>query len=228
MTSEERIARIADGRTDLVFDHLAEGGAVEAVDGDGIALMRWCAYYGDVSAVRRLLEAGGSLDALGPNYDLNGAAFHGQWQLCQFLLEQGADPNRPLPDTGEVPLHAAASKRGGTRYDHVLRVLLDHGADPNRTTEPGVETGSFMRDIRTCGETPLHRAAGYGSLRGIQSLIEAGADREAKDAHGDTPLSWASRAPRSAPVLRELCYGSHRIHAEFEGLETALIGKPHR
>jgi len=25
----------------------------------------------------------------------------------QFLIEQGADVNKPLPDTGESPLHAA-------------------------------------------------------------------------------------------------------------------------
>ena len=66
----------------------------------------WCAYYGDVSAVRFLLAKGESLESLGGNFDLNGAAFHGHWQLCQFLIEKGADVNHPLPDTGETPLHA--------------------------------------------------------------------------------------------------------------------------
>ncbi|MGH8245490.1 MAG: ankyrin repeat domain-containing protein [Gammaproteobacteria bacterium] len=48
------------------------------------------------------------MTSLGENVDLNGAAFHGHWQRCQFLIEHGANVNRPLPDTGETPLHAAS------------------------------------------------------------------------------------------------------------------------
>jgi uncharacterized protein len=99
--------QIANGRTDLVFDYLAAGNLATAVDEGATSLIRWCAYYGDVSAIKHLLANGESLNALGDNLDLNGAAFHGHWQLCQFLIEQGADVNRPLPDTGETPLHAA-------------------------------------------------------------------------------------------------------------------------
>ena len=48
-------------------------------------------YYGDVSALRLLLDRGETLASLGRNFDLNGAAFHGHWRLCEFLLESGAD-----------------------------------------------------------------------------------------------------------------------------------------
>ena len=101
------LERIVDGRTDLVFDYLAAGNPATARDGDGTPLIRWCAYYGDVSAIRRLLAQGESLASLGDNFDLNGAAFHGYWRLCQFLIENGADANHALPGTGETPLHAA-------------------------------------------------------------------------------------------------------------------------
>src|SRR5437899_64635 len=83
---------------------------------------------------------------VGRNFDLNGASFHGHWRLCKFLLEQGADANRPLDDTGETPLHAAlcdASNR--VLHDRVLMVLLSYGANPNAATNPNVETGGFMR-----------------------------------------------------------------------------------
>jgi hypothetical protein len=46
---------------------------------------------GDVSAIKFLLANGASLESLGDNLDLNGAAFHGHWRLCQFLNERGAD-----------------------------------------------------------------------------------------------------------------------------------------
>ena len=50
-----------------------------------------------------------------------------------------------------------------------------------------------MRDARTRGETPLHRAAAFGTEETIDLLRGAGArPRRAKDAHGDTPLSWGS------------------------------------
>ena len=80
------LEKISDGRTDLVFAYLAEGHAANSTDRDGVSLMQWCAYYGDVSAIRFLLANGESLESLGENYGLAGAAFHGHWKLCQFLL----------------------------------------------------------------------------------------------------------------------------------------------
>jgi uncharacterized protein len=96
------IDRIADGRTDLAFDYISEGHLATSKDGNGTSLIEWCAYYGDVSAIKFLLANGESLQSLGENLGLNAAAFHGHWRLCQFLIENGADVNLPLPDTGEV------------------------------------------------------------------------------------------------------------------------------
>jgi len=233
------LEQIADGRTDLVFDYLAQGHAVDSVDSGGISLMKWCAYYGDVSAIRYLILHGASLDALGENLDLNGASFHGHWQLCQFLIERGANVDQALPDTGETPLHAALCKANRPAYDLVLKVLLANGANPNRATKVGVETGSFMRDCRTRGETPLHRAAAFGTVEAIQLLLDAGAVIDARDANGDSPLSWASWYLRPGMILRMLCHGEHSIspngvchytgdHGQgWGGLEASLRGKPH-
>lgn len=221
------LRRITDGRTDLVFEHVAQGGDARATDANGVPLIRWCAYYGDVSAIRFLLAHGESLASLGDNLDLNGAAFHGHWRLCEFLVEHGADANRPLPDTGETPLHAALCSDDRVRYDPVLDVLLAAGADPDRATLAGAETGSFMRDCRTRGETALHRAAAFGGERAIRALLDAGASREATDAHGDSPLAWASWHLRPRPILRLLCFGPHRIHpGGDDGLRGFLIGRP--
>ena len=77
------LERIADGRTDLVFDYLSAGHAASSTDSHGVSLIQWCAYYGDVSAIRFLLSNGESLGSLGDNLDLNGAAFHGHWREHQ-------------------------------------------------------------------------------------------------------------------------------------------------
>lgn len=206
------VQRIADGRTDLVFDWVAGGGAAAATDPRGTALVAWCAYYGDVSAIRFLLGHGESLSSLGENLGLNAAAFHGHWRLVEFLVERGADVNHPLPGTGETPLHAALCKANRPAYDEVVRVLLAHGANPNRATTPGAATGGFMRDARTTGETPLHRAAAFGSEDAIQRLLDAGAVVDAKDARGDSPLTWASWHLRPDAILRKLCYDGFSIH----------------
>lgn len=201
------LERIAEGRTDLVMDMIAAGTPATAKDAHGVSLIQWCAYHGDVTAIRFLLLNGEHLAALGDNLDLNGAVFHGHTQLVQFLIESGADVNHPLPDTGETPLHAALCKTGRPEFDDILKLLLDAGANPNVTTKPGVETGAFMRDVRTKGETPLHRAAAFGGEEAITLLRERGSIIDARDANGDTPLSWASWHLRPHTILRLLTYG---------------------
>ncbi|MBK6486092.1 MAG: ankyrin repeat domain-containing protein [Gemmatimonadetes bacterium] len=227
MTTHELHARIADGRTDLVWDFVAQGHPATFATGDGVHLIQWCAYYGDVSAVRFLLGEGETLSALGDDLGLNGAAFHGHWRLCEFLCEQGADVNTANANTGETPLHSALCTTQGVAHDLVVRVLLAFGADPTRATVPGIETGAFMRDCRTRGETALHRAAAFGSEQAIQLLLAAGASRDTQDAHGDTPLSWASWYVRPDAILRCLLHDGYSLHPARVPMREALLGRPH-
>jgi uncharacterized protein len=216
--------KIVDGRTDLVFEYLSQGHAAGSKDGNGVSLAQWCAYYGDVSAIKYLLARGESPSALAE--ELNAAAFHGHWRLCQFLIELGQDVNQTSSDTGETPLHAALSK-GSLAHDRVVRVLLANGANPNSVTKPNVETGAFMRDCRTRGETPLHRAAAFASGECIQLLLDAGARKDAKDMNGDSPLGWASWHLRPDAILRKLCYGNFSVRDDRTSMEINLLGEPH-
>ena len=229
--------RIIDGRTDLVFDFVDQGYSAPSTDAHGVSLIKWCAYYGDVSAIRFLLDHGESLTSLGDNLDLNGAVFHGHWRLCQYLIEQGADVNHALPRTGETPLHTALCKPNRPAYDLIIELLIASGASPNRKTKESAETGSFMRDCRTKAETPLHRAAAFGSAASVKRLIDAGAEIDARDMNGDTPLTWASWHLRPDAILRLLCYDGFSIHPDRNStydhgmgwgmMDTALLGKPH-
>lgn len=226
MTAASLLARIAAGRTDLVHDLLVTDAQSRNAVENGATPLQWCAYYGDVSALRHLLDHGDQLSQLGADLGLNAAAFHGHWQLCEFLIERGALVDFAMPDIGETPLHSALVSEDRVRYDPVVRVLLSAGADVNAHTIPGVETGNFMRDCRTRGETPLHRAAAFGSVDTIRILLEAGAKIDVRDAHGDTALSWASWYRRPAEVLRLLCYGPYRIHPDYRPLIANLVGGP--
>jgi len=229
--------RIIDGRTDLVFDYLSNGHAADSKDTNGVFLIKWCAYYGDVSAIRFLLTIGESLDSLGENLDLNGAVYHGHWQLCQFLIENGADVNHSLPDTGETPLHAALCKANRPVYDQIIRILLANGANPNCVTKESAETGCFMRDCRTKAETPLHRAAAFGTEVSVQLLLDAGAVIASKDMNGNSPLTWASWHLRPDSILKKLCYGAFSIPPRrgsnydhgmgWGAMEDYVLGKAH-
>ncbi len=221
MNATSILSRIKNGRTDLVY-----GLSAENLRENGAELLRWCAYFGDVTACRILVAAGHSLELLGAGLGLSGAAFHGHWQLCEFLLENGASARFVDMTTGETPLHSASTNEDRIRYDLVVKVLLRAGADPNAVTKPGAPTGDFMRDARTRGETPLHRSALFGSRDTVDLLLNAGANREARDAFGETPLAWASWARRPDDVLRALLYGNHRIHPQHKPMRANLLGTP--
>ena len=209
------LERIADGRTDLVFEYVTAGNSATSKT----------AYYGDVSAIRFLLQNGESLESLGKDVGLNAAAFHGHWRFCQFLIEHGANANFQSPESAETPLHAAVSSSRPAQQ-LVVKVLLDGGADPNRATNPSIKTGAFMRDCRTKAETPLHRAAAFASEETIQLLLDAGARSDAKDANGDSPLTWASWHLRPDPILRKLCYGGFSIRPDRRSMDANLLGLP--
>lgn len=176
-------------------------------------------YYNDVTALKAILEAGGDLNSLDLNQELGNAPFFGHWKICDFLIKHGADVNFSLSETGERPLHGALAKAGRPYYLYLVRLLVEHGADVNARTIPGKATGAFMRDVRTKGETPLHRAAAYSDAATIQFLLDRGADREARDVNGNSPLTWASEHLRPGSILALLSFGSHTIG---EGSRNAI------
>ncbi len=211
MSKSQILDRISRGRTDLVFELLRLPDWRETLTDGRIRPLQWFVYYGDVTALRAVLESGADLSSIDLNDELGNAAFFGHWKMCDFLIAQGADVNAPVDDTLETPLHNALAKAGRPYYLYVVRLLVENGADVNVHTLPGKETGAFMRDVRTCGETPLHRAAAYADEEVIRYLIEHGADLEARDTNGDSPISWASRHLRPGRILSLLSFGEHHV-----------------
>lgn len=202
---------ISRGRTDYILELLNAPGWKEILNEGQVKPLQWLVYYNDTTGLRAVLNAGGSLDSINLNDELGNAAFFGHWKVCDFLINNGADVNAPVAKTNETPLHNALAKAGRPYYFYVVKLLVDKGANVNAKTIPGVETGAFMRDVRTKGETPLHRAAAYADEKTISYLIEKGADKTAKDANGNSPLSWASEHLRPGVILSLLSYGEYQI-----------------
>lgn len=222
--ADDLLAAIARGRTDLILALLDRPDGPARLSEGRVTALQWLVYYGDVTAFRAVLAAGVGLESLDLGRELGNAAFFGHWKMADFLIAQGADVHWREKETAETPLHSALSKAGRPPYGRVVRLLLEKGADPNAKTVPGAETGAFMRDARTKGETPLHRAAAFAGPETIRLLIEAGGDVTAQDANGDTPLSWASWHLRPGAVLQLLAFGPHRISDKHVAYNTADHG----
>lgn len=211
MDSEPLLDRISRGRTDYVFDLLALPDWQSVLNAGVVKPLQWFVYYNDTTALKAVLNAGADLSSIDLGEELGNAAFFGHWKVADFLIAQGANVNWSVPETGETPLHSALSKAGRPYFLYVIKLLVENGADVNAVTVPGKETGGFMRDVRTKGETPLHRAAAYGDETMIQFLLDHGANKEARDANGNSPISWASEHLRPGAILKLLAFPPHNI-----------------
>jgi uncharacterized protein len=208
---EKIMELISRGRTDYILELFNEPNWIEILHEGQIKPLQWLVYYNDTTGLKAVLKAGGSLESINLNEELANAAFFGHWKVCDFLINNGADVNARQDKTNETALHNALSKAGRPYYFYVVKLLVDKGADVNAKTISGLETGAFMRDVRTKAETPLHRAAAYADEKIISYLIEHGADKTIKDANGNSPLSWASEHLRPGIILSLLSYGDFQI-----------------
>ncbi|KAJ3109576.1 Ankyrin repeat and death domain-containing protein 1A [Phlyctochytrium bullatum] len=170
---------------------------------------------GHTGVVTLLLSQGARIDARetdhrGEEFGLSAldrASFHGHHETVSFLLKHSAvDPNAAARPSLMAPLHWAAD------HPKVMRELLIGGARVN------------LRD--RAGKTPLHFAADFESVEGIQVLVlEGGADLAAQDEDGLTPL-WVAlrRDPQgeTAKALLELgAKASHDSHYTVLALSEA-------
>ncbi|MBN8649782.1 MAG: ankyrin repeat domain-containing protein [Cytophagales bacterium] len=224
MHTKQIVEFISRGRTDFIIELLKQHDWKAVLNSGTIKPLQWLVYYNDVTGLRSVLEAGGDLKSIDLDEELGNAAFFGHWKVCDFLINQGANVNALVPQTHETPLHAAVSKAGRPYYYYVVKLLVEKGADVNARTIAGMETGAFMRDVRTKGETPLHRAAAYSDERIIAFLLEHGADKTIKDAHGSSPLTWASEHLRPGSILALLSYGDYKISDAHKTKNTSDHG----
>ncbi len=142
---------------------IAEGGDVNAAQGDGMTALHWAAFNRNAPLARLLLEAGAGVGAgtrIGHYTPLHLAARSGAGEIAELLLGAGADPERPiLVGGGAKPLHFAA-EAGDAR---TIAALLRAGADVDATEA-------------AWGQTPLVFAASKGRTGAVRQLLEAGAD----------------------------------------------------
>ena len=224
MDKSEILDRISRGRTDLVFELLKLDRWKDVLFEGQVKPLQWFVYYNDTTALKAVLNAGGDLNSINLNSELGHASFFGHWKVVDFLITQGADVNSTVAETGETPLHSALCKAGRPYFLYVLKLLVENGADVNAKTIPGKETGGFMRDVRTKGETPLHRAAAYGDEAMIHYLLDHGANKQSRDTHGNSPISWASEHLRPGSILHLLSFEGQSVGENSKTMITSDHG----
>jgi hypothetical protein len=142
----------------------------------------------DVPLMHALLIHGADPNpSVGP-YDgtaLDMQIWAGDAEVVKLMLDHGAQPNRKIR---ECPLLEAVLS---DRVD-IARLLLEHGADVRaRTTITDRAWSPYM----PVGTTVLHHTASKSRPNRIQMvdlLLSYGAEINAQDAEGRTPLMWAS------------------------------------
>ncbi|XP_039773044.1 potassium channel KOR2 [Panicum virgatum] len=175
------------------------------------------AYHGDLFRLKGLISAGA--DPSKPDYDgrtaLHVAALRGYEDIVRFLIQRGANVNS-IDKFGNSPL-LLALKSG---HDRITSLLVKHGAVLNLEDAGGylcrVVTGGridLLNRLLRFGvdpncknydqRTPLHVAAAEGLHLVASMLIGFGADVQAKDRWGNTPLDEGRRCS-CKPLVRIL------------------------
>jgi len=152
--------------------------------------------------------------------------------VVKLLLELGADVEaRSI--VGETPLFAAASASAES-----TRLLLDKGANPNAVSQTGstplmsvrssdvvgtlIAHGADAKVRSKRGETALADAASRGDRAACTLLLEKGADVNAVDYRGYTPLLQAVQYDRdSIELVKLLLARGANVTAVAEG-QTAV------
>jgi ankyrin repeat protein len=214
-TDELRAASI-DGDIDRARFWLAQGGDVNDDQMPhrrlmaGHTALACAALGGHVEIVQLLLEHGADPEAgrfpslIAAVKPWGSVPIEDTQAVLDLLLEAGADINRPDPDgpqpwvLGEVAWHGDAA---------ILEYLLANGLEIDLAARPNplfrawcnLEMMSYLLDLgfdvnarrETDRRTPLHSAAVTGHLEEAQLLLEHGADVNARDREGKTPLDLA-------------------------------------
>ena len=150
------------------------------------------------------------------------AAKFGRGDIMRQLADSGADPSVGI-DGGVTPLMAAAGlltrgfgragkDRLGREMDSAeMEVALRQDPDRRRVMGSGidavtvaVELGADVNAASETGDTALHAAAFHGFDSVVEYLVGNGADLDAENSRGETPLARALNARAPARLTRSL------------------------
>lgn len=202
----------------------------------------------DTQLIQALLQLGANIDETFAYSQtvLHQAAYDKNPKICQFLLENGANPNKMQNwsyffATG-TPLHIAASKNS----TDLVELFIKYHANVNLRNEWGetplhvaayyganeslidalVMAGASVNKTNglnswTAPGSPLHIAAQRGHLNSIKALLKNGAEINLLNEKDETAVMMAVKNDQIA-VLKLLLEHSPNLRLVNEGGQTVL------
>ena len=157
---------------DLALELQCSTSTINTPDSRGRTPLSWAAARGDTTSVRTLLTHGANANL--PDDEGNSPLHYVKNESCaQILLDYKADVvarNRQ----GATPLYALCNGSGDIA---LLTLFLSAGADADMPNHEG--------------QTPLHCAALKSHTSCVEALTSQGADINARNTSGDSPLRFA-------------------------------------
>ncbi len=231
---------IEEDKTEYYNRLLSEINKLQPEDLNRLLLLHDPASKGDETVVRAFINMGANINALSVREDLalHEAVTHGHWKILEILLDHGAIINTQGKSGREISLLIYAIRSGsyesfqlliergaeiecdsmwGTPLiyavqtmdfgvEDIICLLLDNGADPN--TETASSNGGTALHVAV---VRFYESAGISLSR---LLTRKGADLEAKNGHGETPLLLAVRTARVSIVSLLLELGANPFTVE--------------
>ena len=177
----------------------------------GMTALLFAAREGHLDAVRALVAAGANVNQLSAgdqSSPLVIAVSNSHYQVGQFLVDHGADPNVANVD-GLTALYATIDMQYAPvswapnpltvqeKVSHLelMKSLLAHGANPNAKLTRKLwfrPTSHNQQWISTTGTTPFWRAAQGTDVPAMRALVAGGADPKIPSAAGTTALMVAA------------------------------------
>jgi cytohesin len=182
---------------------------------------------------------------------LNAAVHRGEAPLVKLLLSKGADPNG-IPGASATPLYTAAweagmlyisTTTGATRSidPQIIDDLIAAGAGVDQAVN-GAPLVIFEKDdigkadaavsglqgnsqgMCPKGATPLHAAAMLGTTRWTSYYLGKGANPNAKNEYGMTPLHEAATRGKKFAIVKALIAAGADVNAKTNSGATPLHG----
>lgn len=176
------------GLLDIAKFLLDKGADIDAQENKfGRAPLHLAAAKGHLDIVKYLIEKGADVDVYqgGWSYStaLHLAAQKGHLDIVKYLIEKGANP-KATDGGGKTPLQRATQKG----HSDIVEYLKGKVPQITERQQVATEVPQITEDYSNIS---LHFAAEQGNLNAVKYFVEKGADINANNWYGGTPLKLA-------------------------------------
>ena len=183
------------------------------------------AELGNIEAVKQHLNAGTDVDARdeADKTPLPHAAYWGHKEIVELLIAKGANVNA-RDRRGSTPLNWANESRQAdkSRQAEIADLIRKHGGKIFKRFSALDNKETFIKTSQPeplTAKTPdssIHDAAEKGNIEVVKQHLAAGADANAKDHRGGTPLQFAVGRGRKDIIELLIAKGAD-VNVKFDG-----------